>query len=168
MAKQKQSGTNKLANLSNSKKLLIFVVIFAVIGGGYLAYRSFAATTGTVAFTNNLELRGNGKKIIERKGSKKKIEVWEIPPGSSVGTTFNTNNSRAYKVCSIFKLPKGGIITLIAGGVATDGGEKITIAPGKDDYQKRCRSGNINGPTINAGIGLENGSDLRVSAVSLE
>ena len=42
--KKKQSLLSRLGKLSEAKKLLVFLLVFVVIGGGYMAYRSFAAT----------------------------------------------------------------------------------------------------------------------------
>lgn len=48
MAKTSISSTKRLLHLLNPaspiKRVLLFVVLFAVIGGGYMAYKSFAAT----------------------------------------------------------------------------------------------------------------------------
>lgn len=41
---QKKSVLNKLGGLSKRSKFIVVVLIFAVLGGGYLTYKSFAAT----------------------------------------------------------------------------------------------------------------------------
>jgi len=43
MAK-KQSLLQKFGRLSEAKKLIVFLLVFAVIGGGYMVYNSYAAT----------------------------------------------------------------------------------------------------------------------------
>ena len=43
-SKQKKSVLNKLGGLSKRSKFIVVVLIFAVLGGGYLTYKSFAAT----------------------------------------------------------------------------------------------------------------------------
>ena len=45
-SKQKKSVLNKLGGLSKRSKFIVVVLIFAVLGGGYLTYKSFAATAG--------------------------------------------------------------------------------------------------------------------------
>lgn len=48
--KKNQSKLQKLGNwlkpTSPKKGMLLFAIVFAVLGGGYMAYKSFAATTG--------------------------------------------------------------------------------------------------------------------------
>ncbi len=49
---------NKLNPNSPAKKLVAFVLVFAVLGGGYYAYRSFASTEQGVVNGNIVALRG--------------------------------------------------------------------------------------------------------------
>jgi hypothetical protein len=152
------------------KKFFVFVIVFALLGGGYFAYKSFAAVNGSIAFAQQLQPYGTARLVQERGGSKKNVTVWEISAGSSVGTTFNTGVNRAYKICAIFKLPRGGNISLAGGpaGMAAGGAETLNVPAGNTDYQKRCMSGGPTGASITASVGLVTGSDLRVSAISLE
>jgi hypothetical protein len=60
-SKQKKSVLNKLGGLSKRSKFIVVVLIFAVLGGGYLTYKSFAATTDPVPIqTNGANLRFSG------------------------------------------------------------------------------------------------------------
>ncbi len=52
-SKQKKSVLNKLGGLSKRSKFIVVVLIFAVLGGGYLTYKSFAATAGPASITNS-------------------------------------------------------------------------------------------------------------------
>ena len=167
--KKKQSPLSAFSTLSSGKKLLIFAVIFALIGGAYFAYRSFAATNGTAAFAEQMKLiEGRGKIVTERKGMKRNAKVWELSPGGRVGETFNTGSTERHRACAIFKLPRGGIIEIGSGDGRKGGGTRINVRAGTNDYQKRCDGGNLAGPHINTSIKLINGSDLRVSAISAE
>jgi hypothetical protein len=48
----KAKGLRSTINLSSNKgKLIAFMLVFAVIGGGYMLYRSFAATTPALVYT---------------------------------------------------------------------------------------------------------------------
>ncbi len=51
-SKQKKSVLNKLGGLSKRSKFIVVVLIFAVLGGGYLTYKSFAATAGPAPIQN--------------------------------------------------------------------------------------------------------------------
>ncbi len=58
-SKQKKSVLNKLGGLSKRSKFIVVVLIFAVLGGGYLTYKSFAATAApasVVTFGDKLRL----------------------------------------------------------------------------------------------------------------
>ncbi len=57
-SKQKKSVLNKLGGLSKRSKFIVVVLIFAVLGGGYLTYKSFAATVGPASIlTRGANLR---------------------------------------------------------------------------------------------------------------
>ena len=55
-SKQKKSVLNKLGGLSKRSKFIVVVLIFAVLGGGYLTYKSFAATAIQNAPKTNIML----------------------------------------------------------------------------------------------------------------
>ncbi|MCX6729838.1 MAG: hypothetical protein NTV95_04360 [Candidatus Saccharibacteria bacterium] len=57
-SKQKKSVLNKLGGLSKRSKFIVVVLIFAVLGGGYLTYKSFAATRYTEILTSAKDLSG--------------------------------------------------------------------------------------------------------------
>jgi hypothetical protein len=69
-SKQKKSVLNKLGGLSKRSKFIVVVLIFAVLGGGYLTYKSFAATA-TVApiqtFAEAMLVNGNPNKCTSNK-----------------------------------------------------------------------------------------------------
>ncbi len=73
--KQSKLGAffSKLNPNSPAKKLLAFVLVFAVLGGGYYAYRSFAATgdvtVSAEAFTGGARVfvESNGKRVFLEK-----------------------------------------------------------------------------------------------------
>jgi hypothetical protein len=58
-SKQKKSVLNKLGGLSKRSKFIVVVLIFAVLGGGYLTYKSFAGTRTTETITYASELPGS-------------------------------------------------------------------------------------------------------------
>ena len=55
-SKQKKSVLNKLGGLSKRSKFIVVVLIFAVLGGGYLTYKSFAAIAIQNAPKTNIRL----------------------------------------------------------------------------------------------------------------
>lgn len=90
MATKKQSKNFPLKqsiSLSSSKgKLILFLLIFALIGGGLMAYRSFAAS-GNIATFGGQDLKpsskGDATLVNETKGSKKNVPVWEMKGGTA-------------------------------------------------------------------------------------
>jgi len=94
-SKQKKSVLNKLGGLSKRSKFIVVVLIFAVLGGGYLTYKSFAATTqiasraaadtghignGAYVKTETLESTGkNGTQVVALRGKSSYVEYMGAP-----------------------------------------------------------------------------------------
>jgi hypothetical protein len=93
----KKSGklSNFLSKLNPNtpkKKLLTFVIVFALAGGGYYAYKSFAATavyTGDQLYSSAYEYQYRSVPVVEKSGTKRGTQVWEVPSGGSVAIKPN-------------------------------------------------------------------------------
>ena len=68
-SKQKKSVLNKLGGLSKRSKFIVVVLIFAVLGGGYLTYKSFAYTTNPDGSVSNPSIVSYAGDIIDRNSS---------------------------------------------------------------------------------------------------
>lgn len=81
----------KLKPNTGKKKLLLFVVIFALVGGGYMAYRSFAATGAGVYTADQLEASANTFRLdgSNSNGEKRGMPVVVMKPGSNVKLAGN-------------------------------------------------------------------------------
>ena len=99
-SKQKKSVLNKLGGLSKRSKFIVVVLIFAVLGGGYLTYKSFAATRYTeniaTGESENLYAYGPIKCDTSRVNdpAKNNAVVMNIycPKRNDVTTTYNVTN----------------------------------------------------------------------------
>jgi hypothetical protein len=106
-SKQKKSVLNKLGGLSKRSKFIVVVLIFAVLGGGYLTYKSFAATTlidskaaadtgnlrnGAYVKTETLSNSGkNGTKVVALRGYRSNVEY--------MGANGVTKPENSYRFC---------------------------------------------------------------------
>ena len=118
-SKQKKSVLNKLGGLSKRSKFIVVVLIFAVLGGGYLTYKSFAATAGPapIVTTNANFYLWNDTGCTSNKvndASKNNALVMNIycPPGKffaiwnpalNYNTTFAIWPQGTYKNCATVK-----------------------------------------------------------------
>lgn len=85
MAQKSKAKTNvsffsKLIPRTRKAQLIVFLVVFALIGGGIMAYRSFAASGSGVYVGNQLaNVSGGGSyQVTETVGAKRGYSVWEI------------------------------------------------------------------------------------------
>lgn len=76
----------KLKPNTGKKKLLLFVVIFALIGGGYMTYKSFAATGFGIYGVDQMESIGPGGGKLSRGGqpTKGNTYVWYMDDKEAV------------------------------------------------------------------------------------
>ena len=134
-SKQKKSVLNKLGGLSKRSKFIVVVLIFAVLGGGYLTYKSFAATAGpssSISVGANLRFSGDtgctSNKVNDP--GKNNLTVMQIycPPKKawSVNSNYTTNSvvtwpQGTYKNCVVakgvgkFSITQGGKTEFNAG-----------------------------------------------------
>ena len=78
--KSKSSFWSKLVPRTPKSQLLVFLLAFAVIGGGYMAYRSFAATGSGVYLAHQMTGENGAWTTKETRGAKKDFTVWYLPP----------------------------------------------------------------------------------------
>jgi len=147
---QKKSVLNKLGGLSKRSKFIVVVLIFAVLGGGYLTYKSFAATAAPAPITTlgaNLRFSGDTgcTSNIATDASKNNAKVMNIycPPNKSydVNTAYTTTSVRwpqgTYKNCV---MAKGvGKISVAQGGNSDfDGYGAKVYNINSPDYKEYC------------------------------
>ncbi len=87
----------KLNPNSPVKKLLAFVLVFAVLGGGYYAYRSFAATSVTVK--NSAQLTGGTEVFATVNGKKVSYERVMAPNLATIRGMFPKPSKVSVKIC---------------------------------------------------------------------
>ncbi len=149
-SKQKKSVLNKLGGLSKRSKFIVVVLIFAVLGGGYLTYKSFAATAGTnpiseVAADSIFSGEPGCNRNIIQDPAKNNMRVMQIycPPGKSYSLN-NTYLLSGYPV----KWPQGTYKNCVTakgvGKLVVDGSSDI--ASPWNSTHAGYRSYNINSP----------------------
>ena len=151
-SKQKKSVLNKLGGLSKRSKFIVVVLIFAVLGGGYLTYKSFAATAAPASIRQEAAYlrfsggKGCNKKLVPEPAKNNQV-VMQIycPPGGYF--TVSSNGSLIPSV----KWPRGSYKNcIVAKGVGKFNvgqffyqGERQTLAEGiyninSPDYKTYC------------------------------
>lgn len=127
-AKANASFFSKLALQSSKAKLIVFLVVFAVIGGGYMAYRSFAAEKSYDFLVSQglsanppfeVVKSGDIRVVKETSGQKKELDVVKMTGNSSHWASLgafkrpqdqNPQDTQpkyfkpgSYKVCALIK-----------------------------------------------------------------
>lgn len=109
MAAKKQSkGTNKnskiskltrVFNFSTTKgKFLVFMLTFAVIGGGFAVYQTFAASSSYSGSNLTGTPKSHAITVTETQGQKRDLVVWKLydaGPGDSVTSMVFTKSGTA-------------------------------------------------------------------------
>lgn len=129
---KKQSKARKVLNWLNptspAKGALLFVIAFAVIGGGYMAFKSFAATAAytytdtsstLVPFTNSanpkpttiidsVKLDGkNNTKAFDLKSAGQGVGMYDSTSAYQINTIVRPRYTTD-RVCAVLRLPNGG------------------------------------------------------------
>ena len=79
---KKPSGLFRRLNPNTpAKRALIFILVFGVIGGGYLAYKSFASTTWTM-YPKNMTTFAFAEKSRDDHSNKQPIDIVKLHPAS--------------------------------------------------------------------------------------
>lgn len=161
MAKQSKKSTtssffSKLIPRSSKAKLIVFLLAFTVIGGGYMAYQSYAATTYSFnlsqafepATSANFSAYGNVSAVTESSGAKKDMKVVSMTSATDKAASVMVKNKTFpvgdYEICATVKStdntarfwlglvpPTGG-----KGGDPFSNGGGLTSTTG--EYKKVC------------------------------
>jgi hypothetical protein len=171
---KKSAFLSKINPNTPIKKFFLFVIIFALLGGGYFAYKSFAATNEprTVVYADDGIGWHTGRIVKETKGAKRGTKVIEMSAGQVAGAAALGIPERPYRVCVLFKLWSGGVIQATINPGVYDPThtmtERINIPKGNNEYQRRCTVRTATSAYIHWDVKLLAGSDLRVRAISIE
>jgi hypothetical protein len=142
-ARKKQSKLrtilSKLNPNSPKKKFILFIAVFAVLGGGYFAYKSFAGDQAHFWYADQIGSSGYAYKATESRGLKRGMTVWVSFPGTRIGS-FPAQAIFAPKIryCA-YVAPVGGAagITISGKAINTD---TVTLAHHaiSGEYQRYC------------------------------
>src|SRR5689334_12873477 len=113
---KKQSRTNKVLNwlkpTSAAQGAILFIIIFGVIGGGYMVYKAFAASGVIVQFYDKINNGGNAIQISDCNVDKKCSPAWALKNNTGkVNSTFylpidNTALGAEFNACFYVRLPE--------------------------------------------------------------
>ncbi|HSX52767.1 MAG TPA: hypothetical protein VLF90_00120 [Patescibacteria group bacterium] len=119
--KKKQSRATKVLNWLNptspAKSMLVFAIVFAIVGGGIAAYKSFAFTTSNHSYTyyaNNpgeITLRsGSAVRQTDSHGGLPNTYVWRLEKNAVVGANikvFSSPITKTMQECVVFRFTYG-------------------------------------------------------------
>ena len=104
--------TNRINFKSRKTQFILTILVFALVGGAWFTYKSFAATEGVQVATYvgaNLQ-PSSGTLCSDRKArsvadSQKSGNVWEVPEGGCIEGTYSpeVTAGHSYKVCIVAK-----------------------------------------------------------------
>lgn|GEM_PF-983887 len=181
-----KKALNWLKPTSPAKGALLFVIVFAVIGGSYTAHKSFAAGNMLVNYHDKIQNVLGSSTLPDSIGGKGTITVWMLPASASfqagVGTYFKVVPlaNTQFMACVTARLkdasaPKN-LKIYMTGGTDYKIGE-VTV-PGASIYTKICSPS-----TLSLGPGgspektiyiraeranLNSTNDVHISNISLE
>lgn len=158
----KRKGLSTIISLSSTKgKLILFLLIFAVVGGGYMLYSSFAATSEDVHYANKITKDyGSPYTVTESSGNKGGVTVWKLTGNQavkSVWPTYGYNKFFSYKYCFTYRVQQSGSAPVKV--YFTTGSNNYTgdfqVIPSIDaytssTYKQHCTSVNDYKLTLNA------------------
>ncbi len=174
----KSNFLSKLIPRSSKAKLLVFLIVFALIGGGIMAYRSFAATgAGVYGADQIISSFASNSLITENNGIKKGTRVWRLnDKGSAIEIGPKPVIWAPYiKVCAnVYTSESNARLELIV----TNGAHKNNSTQSVNSsgyYQKLCSpelhhlSQFANQPIKGVARNMSpHGADIKVASMSLE
>lgn len=157
--KKKSTKSKKLINWlrpsSPAKGMLLFALVFAVLGGGYMTYRSFAftysnhsATAWSSVYGDINKTGGNGIRQYDSNGGLSSTKVWRLERGATVKANIPVYSSviikRSMQACVRFRFTANSG-TLNQGFTFTDRGSPIALPgiTGRVTYSMACTGNNI-------------------------
>ena len=109
---KKSNKRFSIGSWSRRKQTVVTVLVFAVIGGGWLVYKSFAASVlATYPATSIVRVSGNATEIQDaNSGSKSGNTVWKLPWGANAdaiiwatGGTVTVPANSQWQYCASIK-----------------------------------------------------------------
>ncbi len=146
MAKQNKSTKqqNKLGSFfrklnpnTPAKKLLAFVLIFAMLGGGYYAYRSFAATTTVKTYhASDFGSSSGITRSTERNGVITYSVISMLSTGQRINTSTETKETYKgnYRACFYYSIPQQPAKATMAFAIFDDPSRTKSLAGTSKDY----------------------------------
>ena len=180
--KRPSKTTKKTARSNNiwtksdvrSKRLIIVVLLFAIIGGGLIVFRSFAASPVIVAHANQITAdTPPATKISDTDSSKNTFPAWAIGNGGGVSASTISmvpyQVGQTFNICSYVKAAKSGVVT-INFGIGKLGGSIPMAVKATGAYTKFCVPLSYLGvySTYHPSIVNNTGANIRVSSISIE
>jgi hypothetical protein len=189
MPKNKKTKSVKpfslFAAMSPAKGMLLFAIVFAVLGGSYLAYSSFAATLSTVHGYNEIT-SPNGATLVKDPNYSSKGEnyVWKLTGGQTVASKFKFTPKQSLvnvKACINVRKPQNNLppinwtVLLAIGSQNKGGAEGVNVYP-SSTYSKVCTTGSASfagGQTYDLEVGAQFstsnvGEQLYIASISIE
>ncbi len=188
----KNSRTSKLTrsiNFSTTKgKFLLFVLTFAVVGGVYMAYVSFAATTEVTILADNMALLNatsyRGSETDSSKRSTKYIGLGSTSSGSHgialtdagyIATVVLPGGSKNVRACAMIRRMGTSNFNLTAGSTSTpepyDVFKDFLDMPASTNYINVCTPyspSSIVGGKFLIRVDHVKGAEIRVASVVLD
>jgi len=166
----------KVVNPDSAKgRLIVFLVAFALVGGGIMAFRSFAdpSIVNINAGWQKISVTHQPAQIVkETSGSKSNAVLWSVGPGGNI--TANTVLPQLvpgapFNICASIKATASGTVGF---GFGNDqhGGEAPISVTASSDYQEYCAPMTflpIYGNSYNPGIYNNTTGDIRVGFIQL-
>lgn len=167
---------NKTINIdSGPKRLVTVAIIFALIGGTYMVYKSFAQSVTKLANVDQIvAISQPAQKKVEQAGSKRSFTVWSLGTNGSVRGLISLPymaGQSPFKICANLKAAAAGTVTYTFYSTSQGNSFPVTVKASAD-YVKYCYPLTYQEAfTTNAfepGVFNGTGGELRVSWISLE
>ncbi len=183
--KKNTSRWQKLVPRTPRAKFLTFLVVFAVLGGSVMAYRSFAATGAGVYTASQMTGENGAWTMQETRGVKKGYTVWYLPPNRNANPVTYIAPSYWPTIWAPYIRGCANVRTYGPAGsqsvtlTITDGQQRFTsganLTNSADTYKKVCTNGSIKHTDPNAKVHVAasctcglGGNTVYVSSLSIE
>jgi hypothetical protein len=172
-AKQPAFLQRTISANSSKGRLIIFLLAFAVIGGGVMLYNSFAASTSQTAFYDKIYATVQPASVAsETTGSKKGNKVWDLGTNGTVMANVilpPLSDGAPFQICANLKVSQAGSVGFIFGS-AYKGGAQTVYVTASTDYKKYCinlTSTSTYPVAYSPGIVNSTNGDVRVGYIQL-
>ncbi|MDB5163447.1 MAG: hypothetical protein JWS12_64 [Candidatus Saccharibacteria bacterium] len=136
-----QKFVNALNPDTSSKRMLGVVLIFAVLGGSYFVYGSYAQSIKSVAYVSAIDAVQQPATVVAKSpGSKNSKNVWNLGPTGSIMANITLpylNDSAPFQICATLKAAQAGTVNISLAAVSK-GGEFPVAVDATNVYKKYC------------------------------